>query len=707
MRLSILICLFVTVAAVFDSKAADSPPTKSFIYKKTKQADLEIVVRYPPAWKETDKRPVIVFFFGGGWTNGTINQFEPQATHLASLGMVAARADYRVKSRHGVSPKECVEDAKSAVRWLRQNSAKLGIDPDRIVVAGGSAGGHIAACTALTPGLEAEGEDIKVSSKPNALILFNPVLRFSGIPELMGRIGNDETLGKAISPTLYLEKNSPPTLIFFGTADRLKVMGDEFMEKSKKLGHRAEMFTAEGQPHSFFNRQPWLERTTQRMDEFLASLGYTEGKSNTKAPVGLLAPPSAAVFPLKPAESGRYLMDQKGEPFLVVGDTAWSLIVQLAEDDIDYYLQDRQKRGFNSIIVNLIEHKFCTNVPNTRAGLAPFTKVGDFSTPNPDYFDFAYKVVKKANDHGIVVWLFPAYLGYGGGDEGFFREMKAGGKAKLHSYGRFVGKRFKDLPNIVWVLGGDFIPGKADQWTASEVAAGISDEDSIHPMSAHGIRSKQVVVGLGNPTWLTVNTTYIDANTLIESTRTEYDRRPIRPFVLIEAIYEGEHNSTPDQVRRQAYLTVLGGASGQFFGNNPIWHFDGPGLYPVKTSWKEALDGPGSRDMARLRDLFVGLAWHRLEPERNHEVVMAGYGQGIATALTARTPDKKLCAHLHSLDWHRIPHNERRLGTIFRAGHRPLVQPDEWTLDDHRPSTAAQPGFPFLPHAGRQREQEQ
>ena len=161
---------------------------------------------------------------------------KPQAKHLASRGMVAARADYRVKSRHGVTPKECVEDAKSAVRWMRQNAAKLGIDPDRIVAAGGSAGGHIAACTALTPGLDAEGEDAKVSSKPNALVLFNPVLRFSGIPELMERIGNDEALGKAISPTLHLTKDSPPTLIFFGTADRLAPMGDEFMKKIQGTG---------------------------------------------------------------------------------------------------------------------------------------------------------------------------------------------------------------------------------------------------------------------------------------------------------------------------------------------------------------------------------------------------------------------------------------------------------------------------------------
>lgn len=264
------------------AKAEDKPKeasTQTFIYKKTPQADLELVVHYPPGWKTTDKRPGIVCFFGGGWENGKITQFESQATHLASRGMVAARADYRVKSRHGVTPNECVEDAKSAVRWMRQNVAQLGVDPDRIVAAGGSAGGHLAACTALTPGLDAEGEDASISSKPNALVLFNPVLRFHGIPQLMERIGNDEALGKAISPTLHLTKDSPPTLILFGTGDRLAVMGDEFMAKSKELGHRAELFTAEGQAHGFFNRQPWLEKTTERMDEFLVEIGYLEGRA--------------------------------------------------------------------------------------------------------------------------------------------------------------------------------------------------------------------------------------------------------------------------------------------------------------------------------------------------------------------------------------------------------------------------------------------
>jgi acetyl esterase/lipase len=281
-RSVVVVTLALAVLVALNAKGESTgPSTKSFIYKKTKQADLEMIVHYPPGWKETDKRPGIVFFFGGGWTNGSVKQFESQATHLASRGMVAARADYRVKSRQGVTPRECVEDAKSAIRWMRQKAVKLGIDANRIAAAGGSAGGHIAACTGLAPGLDADGENTAISSKPNAMVLFNPVLRLD-LPQLSGFVGHDEALAKAISPTLYLTKDTPPTLLLYGSADRLAAQGEEFMKKSKELGHRAELFTAEGQKHGFFNRPPWLEKTTQRMDEFLVSIGYLQAKPTGK-----------------------------------------------------------------------------------------------------------------------------------------------------------------------------------------------------------------------------------------------------------------------------------------------------------------------------------------------------------------------------------------------------------------------------------------
>jgi acetyl esterase/lipase len=270
------------VGAICPSFAQEG--TKNFTYTKTKQAELEMVVHFPPGWKESDKRAGIVFFFGGGWENGTIRAFEPQAEYLASRGMVAARADYRVKSRHGVTPRECVEDARSALRWFRQNAASLGVDPERIVASGGSAGGHIAACTTLMPPSQPNGETAKVSCKANALVLFNPVLHFG--PQILQRIGNDEAIGKAISPTLHLAKDSPPTLLFFGTDDWLFKQGEEFMQRSKELGQRSELFTAEKQGHGFFNRSPWREKTLQRTDEFLVSLGYLQGKPTIKIPDG-------------------------------------------------------------------------------------------------------------------------------------------------------------------------------------------------------------------------------------------------------------------------------------------------------------------------------------------------------------------------------------------------------------------------------------
>jgi acetyl esterase len=264
------------VKQFFDDHLKKGASTKTVTYKTTPQGPLEAVVHFPPNWSATDRRPAIVFFFGGGWTNGRITQFETQAEHLARRGMVAVRADYRVKSRQGVTPDRCVEDAKSAVRWVRAHASELGVDPDRIVSSGGSAGGHIAACTSLAEAPEADGEDRSVSARPNVLLLYNPVLSFEGVPELVSRVNGDEALARTISPTRYVASTTPPTMLFYGSEDRLKAQGDEYLRRMKEAGARAEMFTAEGVGHGFFNRAPWQERTTARADEFLTSLGYLD-----------------------------------------------------------------------------------------------------------------------------------------------------------------------------------------------------------------------------------------------------------------------------------------------------------------------------------------------------------------------------------------------------------------------------------------------
>jgi acetyl esterase/lipase len=196
---------------------------------------------------------------------------------------VAARADYRVKSRQGVTPDACVEDAKSAVRWLRAHAREYGIDPDRIIAAGGSAGGHIAACTATTAGFEAKSEDLSVSSKPSALVLFNPVLLFDG-PIAKRYLNDDQELARKISPLFGVSSALPPTLLLYGSDDRLGDAAEPFMARAKEQGARVELYTAQGVGHGFFNGPPWTARTLRRVDQFLASLGYIEGPPTIEAP---------------------------------------------------------------------------------------------------------------------------------------------------------------------------------------------------------------------------------------------------------------------------------------------------------------------------------------------------------------------------------------------------------------------------------------
>ena len=255
---------------------------KECVYKETPQGELKVHVFFPPDWKEGDRRPGIIFFFGGGWSIGAPQQFFNQAGYFAERGMVAASAEYRIKSKHDVAPDKCVEDARTAIRWFRSHADELGLDPDRIVGSGGSAGAHLAACAGTGAGRDDEGDDLSVSAKPNALVLFNPAMSFVGREKMLERIGGDEKLAELLSPTVQLTEDDPPALLLFGTADRLLEQGEEFIAKSKQIGHHSELYLAEGQDHGFFNQPPWLERTIRRADEFLAKLGYLQGEPTVK-----------------------------------------------------------------------------------------------------------------------------------------------------------------------------------------------------------------------------------------------------------------------------------------------------------------------------------------------------------------------------------------------------------------------------------------
>ena len=150
-------------------------PDKIVIYKTIGDVELDLHIFNPPGHKPGDKTPAIVFFYGGGWSGANMTQFYNQSKYFASRGMVAICPRYRTQSKYKTTPKECVKDGKSAIRWIRKHADELGIDPKKLAAGGGSAGGHVAAATGTLTGFNEEGEDTSISCIPNALVLFNPV----------------------------------------------------------------------------------------------------------------------------------------------------------------------------------------------------------------------------------------------------------------------------------------------------------------------------------------------------------------------------------------------------------------------------------------------------------------------------------------------------------------------------------------------------
>lgn len=242
---------------------------------------LHLYVFEPEGHSSLDSAPAIVFFHGGGWRKGKSTQFDMHGRYLASRGMVVIQADYRIMERDGVTPFECVMDGKAAIRWIRANAGKLGINPHFVAAGGGSAGGHIAAACGNIPGLEHPDEDLSISSKPDALVLFNPV--FDNGPDgyrydLFGDRYNE------ISPLHNIRPGAPPTLVFFGTEDRNVPVSTaiEYQHRMEEAGSRCDLKLYDGQGHGFFNlRKGGYEiyaQTVYEMDRFLISLGYLQGE---------------------------------------------------------------------------------------------------------------------------------------------------------------------------------------------------------------------------------------------------------------------------------------------------------------------------------------------------------------------------------------------------------------------------------------------
>jgi chitodextrinase len=199
---------------------------------------------------------------------------------------------------------------------------------------------------------------------------------------------------------------------------------------------------------------------------------------------GLTGASPGPAYPVKVGPTGRYLVDQRGVPFLILGESPQAMIGKLSEADADLFLSNRKSHGFNTVWINLLcaSYTGCNADGTTFDGIAPFTtgtnlSTYDVSTPNEAYFARADRMLQLAAKYGILVILDPAETG------SWLTVLRSNGLAKARAYGRYLGTRYKDFPNIIWMSGNDFQSWRtspSDDALVREVALGIKETDPNH-----------------------------------------------------------------------------------------------------------------------------------------------------------------------------------------------------------------------------------
>jgi hypothetical protein len=342
------------------------------------------------------------------------------------------------------------------------------------------------------------------------------------------------------------------------------------------------------------------------------------------------ADPETASFATGVSDDGRFFVDQRGEPWFGLGDTAWSLFGQLDRSEVDLYLDDRAARGFNLVLASVIENHYSDDPPNNAAGDPPF--VGEIfqSEPNEAYWQWVDYVVQAAQARGITLLLVPAYLGSDAGD-GLQDEVAAATGEQLAEYGQFLADRYDGFPNLMWLIGHDQVPAATVKSREEALAARLPSDDLV------GLGAG---LGLQTPQW---QPTSIDAD--FEGVYS-YDAQPVaevgagwaatptRPVVYLEGRYEQEGDAGPGSalLRLQSYGAFGGGAAAVLFGNNPIWHFESVALYEFAGSWQDNLASLGSQDTERFGTLVRSLRWWEMSPDVDGRIVPAGEGAGSEQA---------------------------------------------------------------------------
>lgn len=355
------------------------------------------------------------------------------------------------------------------------------------------------------------------------------------------------------------------------------------------------------------------------------------GATALAAPV----PAGSVAFPVRYSTDQRFLVDQNGVPFPIMGRTAW-FVTSLAVADYHTFVDDTASRGYDAIELHVINHDPRGNHPPFNGnGDAPFLNrldgtswngslsgvAPDFTTPKESYWSFVDGLLSYCESKNILVFLFPAYVGYLGGDQGWMQEMVANGPKKMQSYGAWIATRYKNQKNLVWMMGGDMgTPPNvfnAEQ-TAVESALltglqSVKGQQSVFfsaEWNTESIATDQVDFG----TAMTLNGAYSFVGYVNEQGRRGYSHTPVEPAFLLEEPYDqegpdgnGVNPNATQPVRRFQWWGWLSSTGGYISGNGYVWPFRAP-------AWHDHLDTQGSRDMARLNAFMVSNAWYKLVP---------------------------------------------------------------------------------------------
>jgi hypothetical protein len=348
------------------------------------------------------------------------------------------------------------------------------------------------------------------------------------------------------------------------------------------------------------------------------------------------AQPKESPFPVRVSKNSRYLEDASGKPFLIHGDTAWMLMVELTREEVEEYLENRCRKGFNTILVSLGETNLPGDPTTNKYGDPMFTVPEDLSTPNEKFFTHVDWVIQRAHQKGILVVLNPCYV-QSSSKRGLGDAVAANGRAKCRNYGRYLGNRYKDCTNIIWQAMGDRTPapGSALERNWLEILLGIKEFAASHHWTAHWSNFTTALDQAAFAPHMTLDNAYCGNRTYVQILRA-YNRPNRKPTFLNEAHYEGTGkpsyasaaNEAPQMIRAQVYWALLSGATGHIFGSHYVWHFGWKGRtkYTDTNDWRQGLESQGSRDMVHVKTLFEGRAWYDLVPDQNHAVVTQGFG---------------------------------------------------------------------------------